>query len=112
MSEWIVFSISVFFISAGLIVSISAVFGLYRFRFALNRMHATAMNDTLGLLLVLIGLMIRSGIGFVTFKMLMVVLLMWFTSPVSSHMIAKMQVTVDEHERLLGETKEEHYELR
>ena len=47
MSEWIVFSFAAILIIGGLLVSLLAAFGLFKFRFALNRMHAAAMCDTL-----------------------------------------------------------------
>ena len=40
----------------GLIFEISAVVGVFRFRYVLNRMHAAAMGDTMGVFLMLLGL--------------------------------------------------------
>ena len=40
----------------GLIFEISAVIGVFRFRYVLNRMHAAAMGDTMGIFLMLLGL--------------------------------------------------------
>ena len=111
MTEWIVFGISNLLIVLGLLVSLSSVFGMYRFRFVINRMHATAMNDTLGILFVLTGLMIQSGISYATVKMLMIVIFFWFASPVSGHLISKMQVIIDEHEAEAEEKKIENYEV-
>ena len=41
----------------GLFVFFSAVLGLFRFDYVLNRMHAAAVGDSLGIFCVLIGLM-------------------------------------------------------
>lgn len=98
MFEWIRFCISAVFIIAGLLISLTAVFGLHRFRFVLNRMHAAATNDTLGILLILIGLMIQNGFQLSTLKFLLIILFFWFASPVAGHLIAKMQVTIDKNE--------------
>ena len=43
-------------IAVGLFVYITATFGLFRFHYVLNRMHAAALGDTLGILFVLLGL--------------------------------------------------------
>ena len=57
------------FILAGLVVACIAVIGNYKFKFVLNRMHAAALNDTLGILFVLFGLIILNGWNFTSLKM-------------------------------------------
>lgn len=47
----------------GLIFEISAVVGVFRFRYVLNRMHAAAMGDTMGIFLMLLGLAVANGIN-------------------------------------------------
>ena len=47
----------------GLFVFFSAVLGLFRFDYVLNRMHAAAVGDSLGIFCVLIGLMLLHGWG-------------------------------------------------
>ena len=54
MLEWIKFIIGAAFIITGIIVAIVATFGVFRFKFVLNRMHAAAMGDTLALASVLL----------------------------------------------------------
>ena len=44
----------------------------------------------------LLGLIIFSGFNFTSLKMLLVVVFLWFASPVSSHLIAKLEVVTDE----------------
>ncbi len=65
--------------------------GVFKLRFSLNRMHSAAIGDTLGILLGLSGLMILSGFNFTTLKMALVLVFLWCTSPVSSHLIARME---------------------
>ena len=80
----------------GLFVFFSAVLGLYRFGDALSRMHAAAVGDALGIFCILAGLMVLHGWSLSGAKTLLVFLL---TSPVSSHLIAEMEVlTVPEIE--------------
>lgn len=48
---WFRFLIGAACILAGLTVSCIAVFGTWKFKYVLNRMHAAALNDTLGIFL-------------------------------------------------------------
>lgn len=98
MTDWIIFGISSVLILLGLFMSLTAVIGLYRFDFCMNRMHAAAMNDSLGILLVLTGLMVSSGFTLAMLKMLLIVVFFWFASPVSGHLLTKMQVIIEKHE--------------
>ena len=62
----------------------------------MNRMHAAAMIDTLGIALIMLGLMLASGLTLLTLKLFLVVALLWLTSPVSSHLIARLEITTSE----------------
>ena len=73
-------------------VMISAAIGVYRFSECLTRMHAAAMGDTLGLGLIILGLIVLFGFSFTTVKLVLVVAFLWTTGPVSSHLIAQMMV--------------------
>lgn len=94
--EWIRFIVGTIVLCIGLVTFELEVFGVYRFHFVLNRMHAAAMGDTLGIGISLIGLIIFSGFNFTSLKMFLVVVFLWFASPVSSHLIARLEVTTDE----------------
>ena len=50
MLELIRFVLSALFTLAGLFVLVSGVVGVFRFRYSMNRMHAAALGDTLGIL--------------------------------------------------------------
>lgn len=94
--EWIRFIVGTVVLCIGLATFALEVFGVYRFHYVLNRMHAAAMGDTLGIGISLIGLVIFSGFNFTSLKMLLVVMFLWFSSPVSSHLIARLEVTTNE----------------
>lgn len=100
--EWIRFLIGAALLICGLLIFVIALIGVFRFRYVLNRMHAVAMGDTLGIGLSLLGLIIINGLNFTSFKLLWVVLFLWVSSPVSSHLIARLEVTTNED-------KEAHY---
>ena len=80
----------------GVFSMIMAVVGLFRFKFVLNRMHTAATADTFGLLLTMIGLIIWKGIGFEALKMLIIIVFFWISGPVSSHLIARMEVSTND----------------
>ena len=87
------------FIVAGIFVFAAAAFGGFKFKYVLNRMHVAAKCDSLGALLILVGCMILGGFSFMTLKLLLVLLILWITSPVAAHLIVKAEVkTQDEDE--------------
>lgn len=94
--EWGRFLIGAACLLFGLGIFAIEMAGVFRFRYVLNRMHAAAMGDTLGIGFSLLGLMIMSGWNFTTLKLFLVVLFLWFSSPVSSHLIARLEVTTNE----------------
>ena len=96
MLDWIRYGLAALLELAGLFVLISAVLGLFRFRYALSRIHAAALVDTLGILLMLAGLMIAEGFTVTTLKMAVVIVFLWCTSPVASHLIGRLEITVNE----------------
>lgn len=93
--EWIRFFIVIGFLLFGMSIFFLEIFGVYRFRFVLNRMQIAATGDTLGIGLCLIGLMIANGWDAATAKMALVIVFLWCASPVSSHMIARLEYTTD-----------------
>lgn len=94
--EWGRFLIGAACLLFGLGIFAIEMAGVFRFRYVLNRMHAAAMGDTLGIGFSLLGLMIMSGWNFTTLKLFLVILFLWFSSPVSSHLIARLEVTTNE----------------
>ncbi|MFI3325400.1 MAG: monovalent cation/H(+) antiporter subunit G [Clostridia bacterium] len=96
--EWIRFIIASIFICAGLLFLIVEMFGVFKFKYVLNRMQAAAMGDTLGISLCLIGLIIISGLSLITFKFVLTILVLWVASPVASHLISRLEVLTYEEE--------------
>ena len=94
--EWIRFLAGAVLLLLGLLIFLIQMIGVFRFKYVLNRMHAAAMGDTLGIGCCLLGLIVLSGIGFTSLKLLLVIIFLWFSSPVSSHLIARLEVTTDE----------------
>mgnify|MGYP001516133122 CR=1 FL=1 len=57
---------------AGVFCMISSVLGLYRFRYALTRIHAASLMDTVSIFLMLSGLSVAAGFTVATAKMVFV----------------------------------------
>ncbi len=95
--DWVQFLLGVSFIFVGLGIFFIQMLGVFEFRYVLNRMHAAAMGDTLGLASCMFGLMILSGFSFTSVKMALVVIFLWLASPVSSHLISRLEVTTNKH---------------
>lgn len=81
----------------GLGVFLIEIYGAFHFDYVLNRMHAAAMGDTLGISFSLIGLMIFNGLNFTTLKLALIVVFFWIASPISSHMLARLEVTTNDN---------------
>ena len=75
IGEWIRFGLCAVFMLAGLFIMVVSIIGLYRFDFALNRIHAAALGDTLSLLLFTVGLLIAVGFHAVAWKLILVLVL-------------------------------------
>ncbi|MEG2003532.1 MAG: monovalent cation/H(+) antiporter subunit G, partial [Clostridia bacterium] len=76
--EYIQFGIAASFMLCGVATIFLAVFGVYKFNFALNRMHSAALGDTLGMSFILFGLIILKGFDFISLKILLVLLCIVF----------------------------------
>ncbi|MDO4483024.1 MAG: monovalent cation/H(+) antiporter subunit G [Clostridia bacterium] len=96
MLDFIRFALSLVCTAVGLFVIISGVLGVFRFRYSLNRIHAAALLDSLGILLMLLGLIIAEGFDITSVKFLLIIPMLWLTSPVASHLIGKLEVTINE----------------
>jgi len=95
--EWMQFLLGTGLLILGMSVFVLELLGIFKFKYVLNRMHAAAVGDTFGIGISLLGLMILSGFKFVTLKMGLVIVFLWLASPVSSHLIARLEVTTNEH---------------
>ena len=91
MIAWIRFFLTAALLISALICFAGAVTGVWRFGFVLNRLHAAGIGDTLGLFLLVLAMMLGSGWSMTTLKLLLLFVLLWFTSPVSSHFLSQIE---------------------
>ena len=90
--EMVRFVVAAVFLVGGLFVLTVATFGLFKLKGALNRLHAAAKCDTLGVLLVLISMAILTGVNFTSLKLLILIVFIWVTNPISVFMIGRAEV--------------------
>ncbi len=74
---------------AGVFFSLAGGVGILRLPDLFTRMHAAGITDTMGAGLILIGLAVQAGFTLVTVKLLLILILLFFTSPTSTHALAK-----------------------
>lgn len=94
--EWVRFAAGVGLLLVGMGIFILQIFGVFKFKYVLNRMHAAAMGDTLGIGVSLTGLILLSGFNVTSVKMALIIAFLWMASPVSSHLIARLEVVTNE----------------
>lgn len=96
--SWLRFALGVLFLLIGMFLFGIQIIALFKFHYVLNRMQAAAMGDTLGIGSSLLGLMLLSGWNFTTLKLALVVIFLWCSSPVSSHLIARLEAVTNSEE--------------
>ena len=96
MIETLRFILCALLIGVGLVFEVCAVIGVFRFHYVLNRMHAAALGDTMGILMIMLGLAVASGINLLSLKLLLIIFLFWTASPVASHLIGRLELTTNE----------------
>ena len=80
------------FLAFGVFMFFSEIVGFYKFTYVMNRMHAAAMGDTLGIASVLIAVAILTGELVPILKLLLILVFMFLTGPVVTHLIAGAEV--------------------
>lgn len=76
-------------LAAGGLFCVVGGLGLLRMPDFYTRVHAASVTDTLGAGLVLLGLILQAGWTLVALKLVVIGLLVFFTSPAATHALAK-----------------------
>ena len=98
IASWILLAAGGFFCMVGGI-------GLLRMPDMYTRMHAASVTDTLGAGLILLGLILQAGWTLTMAKLVIIGLLIFFTSPSAAHALARaalgrgLQPLLDREER-------------
>ena len=94
--EWIRFILTAVLVLAGLVFCGIGVYGMFKFKYAANRMHAAAIVDTMGISLCMLGFAISAPDLFSGLKIALVIVFWWLSSPVASHLLCRLEITTDE----------------
>ena len=81
--------IAVVLLGLGSLVMLAAAIGVLRFPDFYTRLHAAGKGDTLGQGLILLGLALTVGTGWLSFKLLLIILFIFIFNPTSTHALAR-----------------------
>jgi len=73
---------------AGGALGIVGGIGIHRFPDFYSRLHAAGITDTLCAMLILLGLGLQAGGSIAAFKLALIFVFLFFTSPTASHALA------------------------
>lgn len=76
-------------ISLGLLFSVIGIIGLLRFHGFYTRIAITGKLDTIGFLLIMIGVVVIKGLSFFSLKVILVLAFGIITNPLATHAIAR-----------------------
>lgn len=85
------------FIAIGVIGFAISVIGNFKFKDMLKRMHSAGIGDAFALTSFILGCIIINGFNVTSLKLLIASVILYFTSPVCSHMLAKLEVDANKH---------------
>ena len=97
-------ALTILFVSAGIFFLLIGSVGLIRLPDFYSRTHATSKSDTLGMMLVIIGLMIFEGLTINSGKLFLILLFILLANPIGAHALARaalnagLKPTFQEHE--------------
>tara|TARA_Y100000588_G_C13995508_1_gene813387 strand:+ start:217 stop:558 length:342 start_codon:yes stop_codon:yes gene_type:complete len=93
MITFVLDALTVILLGTGSLFLLIGCIGILRLPDFFTRLHAAGLIDTLATGLILGGLLIESGWTLNIVKILSILLLLWFTSPASSHSLANAALT-------------------
>ncbi len=76
-------------IIGGSIMCLIGGWGIIRLPDMFTRLHGASLIDTLGIGLILGGLMIQAGLTLITAKLVLILVFVFFTSPTATHALAR-----------------------
>ena len=80
--------LSWFSIVAGSAFLIIGSVGIIRFPDFWSRLHAASVTDSLGMLLLMLGMCLQAGMTLITVKLIIIALFLFITGPTATHAVA------------------------
>ncbi len=81
------------FLAIGCFLVVVASIGVVRFPDLYSRMHPAGKADTLGQMMILVGLMIYEGFTLTSVKLLFIIVFIFIANPTATHAIANAAYT-------------------
>lgn len=81
--------------------------GIHLFPDVYSRLHANGITDTLCAMFILLGLGLQAGWSIATFKLALIFVFLFFTSPTASHALANAAAHSGLKPRLIGDGQRE-----
>jgi multicomponent Na+:H+ antiporter subunit G len=76
-------------LAAGTLLLLAGAIGVLRFPDFYSRLHAAGKGDTLGQFLVILGLIVVSGLSFVSLKLAFITFFVFILNPTATHALAR-----------------------
>ncbi|MDQ2086168.1 monovalent cation/H(+) antiporter subunit G [Herbivorax sp. ANBcel31] len=73
----------------GIILSAFGVYGIFRFNDFYSRVLISSKVDTVGFMTIMLGVILKNGFNFFSFKVLLIVIIAVITTPLATHAIAR-----------------------
>lgn len=89
MIELVISIFASIFLLTGAFFFLVGVLGLIRMPDVFSRIHTTTKGDTLGVGLIILGLMLLYGFNFTVLRLVVLLTITWLTTPTAAHLIAK-----------------------
>ena len=88
--DMLVLALSGLSIAIGVIALLIGSFGLIKLPDVYCRIHAVGMIDTAGASFIILGMIIYQGFSLVSFKLALIGVFLFFTSPIATHAVAQV----------------------
>jgi len=89
MMDMLVLILSGLSIAIGVIALLIGSLGLIKLPDVYCRIHAVGMIDTAGASFIILGMIIHQGFSLVSFKLALIGVFLFFTSPIATHAVAQ-----------------------
>ena len=90
MMDMLVLILSGLSIAIGVIALLIGSLGLIKLPDVYCRIHAVGMIDTAGASFIILGMIIHQGFSLVSFKLALIGVFLFFTSPIATHAVAQV----------------------
>lgn len=88
--DMLVLALSGLSIAIGVIALLIGSLGLIKLPDVYCRIHAVGMIDTAGASFIILGMIIHQGFSLVSFKLALIGVFLFFTSPIATHAVAQV----------------------